>query len=150
MEINIIELVSWLVVFIALVVIEIATFNLVTVWFALGALGATLVSLFGGSLIAQFLVFIVLSLILFALTKPIVNRVKKDEGTKTNSEALIGKTGFLEGDLTEDTKIYGKFQGDSWLCRTKEEFIKEGTKVQVLKIEGVTLIVKTYVKEEEI
>ena len=64
------EPVFWLVVLVVLLVIEIATLGLTTIWFAGGSLIAFLVSLFGGPLWLQNLLILVVSMLLLYLTRP--------------------------------------------------------------------------------
>ena len=52
-----IEVYVWLIVFIVLTAIEMATFQLVTIWFAVGAVAAFITSLFSTSLEIQLIVF---------------------------------------------------------------------------------------------
>ena len=61
----------WLVVLAILLVIEFLTLGLTTVWFAGGALIAFLVSLAGGPLWLQILLFLVISVVLLLFTRPL-------------------------------------------------------------------------------
>ena len=47
----------WLILFILLVIIEIATMGLTTIWFATGALVATIASVFGANVVVQAILF---------------------------------------------------------------------------------------------
>ena len=71
----------WLIVIIFLAVIEIATINLVSVWFIASAIVCLFMSFFVESFYIQFIVFVVLGLILLVLTRPYLVKklVKKDE-----------------------------------------------------------------------
>ena len=55
-------MVIWLVILAIMILIEAATMGLTTVWFALGSLGAAVVTGFGGGFWLQFAVFVILSL----------------------------------------------------------------------------------------
>lgn len=57
-----IEVYVWLIVFIVLTAIEMATFQLVTIWFAVGAVAAFITSLFSTSLEIQLIVFLAVSM----------------------------------------------------------------------------------------
>ena len=63
--------VFWLVVLIVCILIEIPTLGLTTIWFAGGSLFAALVALLHLPLWLQIAVFIVVSLVLLFLTRPI-------------------------------------------------------------------------------
>ena len=87
------EVISWLIVFIILIGAELATLQLVSIWFAVGALGALAASLLGAGIEIQLIIFIALSLILLILMKPVTSRIMKRHVTKTNADSLIGQTG---------------------------------------------------------
>lgn len=69
-----IEVYVWLIVFIVLTAIEMATFQLVTIWFAVGAVAAFITSLFSTSLEIQLIVFLAVSMLLLILVRPIAGR----------------------------------------------------------------------------
>ena len=83
------EVISWLIVFIVLVGAELATLQLVSIWFAVGALGALVSSLLGAGIEIQLIIFIAISLILLILVKPATSRIMKKHVTKTNADSLI-------------------------------------------------------------
>ena len=61
LDVDSIEVYVWLIVFIVLTAIEMATFQLVTIWFAVGAVAAFITSLFSTSLEIQLIVFLAVS-----------------------------------------------------------------------------------------
>lgn len=68
-----IEVYVWLIVFIVLTAIEMATFQLVTIWFAVGAVAAFITSLFSTSLEIQLIVFLAVSMLLLILVRPLLD-----------------------------------------------------------------------------
>jgi hypothetical protein len=63
--------------------------------------------------------------------------------TRTNVDALIGKEGIAKTDIDPLDGGVTKLQGDIWLSRPdSDEVIKEGAKVKVIRVEGVSLIVE--------
>ena len=64
----------WLVILAVLVVIEIITLGLTTIWFAGGALAALVVSLLGGPVWLQILLFLAVSVVLLVFTRPLAVR----------------------------------------------------------------------------
>ena len=88
------QTVYWLVIFIVLLIIEIITMGLTTIWFALGALAAFLAGVFGFGTAVQVGVFLVVSLVLLALTRPVAVKYFNKDRTKTNAESLIGQHGL--------------------------------------------------------
>lgn len=67
--------VVWLAVLVALVVIELLTMGLTTIWFAGGALIATIASLFGVPLALQVILFLVASALLLYFTRPLAVKI---------------------------------------------------------------------------
>ena len=65
------ETMGWLIIFIVLIVIELLTMGLTTIWFAGGALAALLMSVLGFGMPVQVVVFIIVSVLLLVLTRPI-------------------------------------------------------------------------------
>lgn len=131
----------WLIIFLILIIIEATTVNLVSVWFAIGALVSTFVSLAIDDTMIQLIVFVLVSTISLLLTKKFVNKIKDREVSPTNLDRIIGSTGIV----TEDINPYDigevKVDGKRWSAISKEE-IKSGSKVEILAIDGVKLQVK--------
>lgn len=137
--------VGWFIAFIILLIIELITVGLVTIWFAIGAIAAIIATIFTDSIICQTGVFLIVSLISLFVTKPFVKKFKKFDVTPTNSDRVIGKIGEVTKKITHNK--YGEVSvlGSIWTATCDEE-LEEGDKVRILAIEGVKLIVK---KEEE-
>ena len=57
------ETMGWLIIFIVLIVIELLTMGLTTIWFAGGALAALLMSVLGFGMPVQVVVFIIVSVL---------------------------------------------------------------------------------------
>ena len=63
--------------------------------------------------------------------------------TRTNVDTLIGKEAVAKTDIDPLDGGVVKLSGEIWLARPADEVvIKQGTKVTVIRIEGVTLIVE--------
>ena len=63
--------------------------------------------------------------------------------TRTNVDALIGKETVAKTDIKPMDGGVVKLGGEIWLSRPADDaIIKEGSKVRVIRIEGVTLIVE--------
>ena len=61
----------WLMAFIILVVMEFLTMGLTTIWFAIGALVSFFASLFGASAWIQIVLFLVVSLVVLIVYRPL-------------------------------------------------------------------------------
>ena len=88
------QTIYWLVLFVILLLIEIVTLGLTTIWFAGGALAAFVCGWIGFGLTVQVIVFLVVSVVLLVLTRPIVVKHFNQDRQKTNVESLIG-AGFI-------------------------------------------------------
>ena len=62
--------VVWLALFVILAVSELITMGLTSIWFAIGALAACLVSALGANLIVQAIVFVVVSILILLFIRP--------------------------------------------------------------------------------
>ena len=135
----------WFIAFLVLLFIEIVTINLVTIWFAIGAIASMITSFFTTSIVIQIVVFIVVSVVSLLLTKPLMKKFKKFDVQPTNSDRVIGKSGDVIKKISKNEYGEVKVFGNVWTA-TSEDEIEVGSKVKVIAIDGVKLIVK---KEEE-
>lgn len=137
----------WVALIVAFLIIEALTTQLVTIWFAVGA-GAALVSqLLHAPEWMQWVVFIVVSAALVAVTRPLAKRMKK-KIQATNVDALIGKTALVL-EYIDNTAGKGqvKLDGNVWSARSVDgKKIPEGEEVVVLSVEGVKLMVQSAAK----
>lgn len=134
----------WLILFVALLVIEIITLGLTTIWFAGGALAAFVVAILGDNIWVELTVFCVVSFFLLFVTRPAAVKWMNKGRVKTNVDSLIGRTAVV-------TKTIRNLQGEgevqldgmTWTARTPEDSmeLEEGKQVKVLKVSGVKLIV---------
>ncbi len=137
---------TWLVTFVILLIIEIVTFNFVTIWFALGAVIAMFSSFFTSDAYIQIIVFVIASAIFLIATRPIVNKYLKKEPVKTNLDMVIGKVGIVTQNISRLEPGEVKVDGKYWTAISKER-IKKDSKVKILAIEGVKLIVESVTEE---
>ena len=71
------ETMYWLLIFIVLLVIEIGTMGLTTIWFAGGALAAFIMGIIGFGTGVQIAVFSIVSIVLLVSTRPIALKYYK-------------------------------------------------------------------------
>ena len=63
--------------------------------------------------------------------------------TRTNIDALIDKVGIAKTEINALDGGVSKVMGELWLSRTEDEtVVKEGSRVRVIRVEGVSLIVE--------
>lgn len=140
----------WLIIFLVLLVIEIITLGLTTIWFAAGALVAFATTLFGANQMIQIIVFLAVSVITLVLTRPIAVKYFSKNIVKTNVDELVGKIAQVTKTIEEDEVGEAVLAGESWIAKSYDgKIIKEGTRVRVVEIRGTKLIVEKY-KEEKV
>ena len=141
----------WLGLVIILLVIEIATMGLTTIWFAGGAMVAFFSTFFGASVATQRTIFVVLSLALLVITRPVAVRYMRSGHVKTNADSLIGRLAVVTVEVNNLAQSGEVVLSDvSWTARSKANgsVIPAGSKGRICAIEGVKLIVEE-IKEEE-
>ena len=134
----------WLWILGALVcgIVEVMSVSFVFLMFAIGALAAGIADACGANLTVQVIVFIVVSIALLIILRPFLKgRIERSAGdVRTNTDALIGKTGYV-------TEVVGErhgriqFSGGEWSARTEGASIPVGAEVRVDRIDGATAVV---------
>ena len=81
----------WIVLLIVFVLGELATIGLTCIWFAAGALAALVMAMAGVNPVVQFLVFLVVSILLLAATRPWARKYVNAKMQRTNADSLIGE-----------------------------------------------------------
>ncbi len=138
------EAIIWLGIMIVLLMIEVATLGLTTLWFAGGSLVAFFAALLHAPVFVQVLLFLLVSIVLLYFTRPIAIRYLNKSRVKTNVETIIGKEAVVTQDINN---LHAQGQvvigGMEWTARTStnEETIEKNAVVVVKKVDGVKLIV---------
>lgn len=143
--------IMWLLVLIIMIVIEIATMGLTTIWFAGGAVVAFLLTLFQVPFKIQLVVFLIVSFVLLFATRPLAMKYLNRKRTKTNIDELIGKHAVV---LQEINNLKGEGQillnGIEWTARSAEDkVIPKDREVKVVEIEGVKAFVTDATTKKE-
>ncbi len=115
------------------------------IWFGGGALVAATVAKLGLSMEWQFGSFLAVSMALVLSTKRLIFWFQgRRHELKTNVQALYGKEALVTAAIPENGSGQAKVGGDSWSARSVDNRpIPQGVTVQVVKVEGVHLIVRT-------
>ncbi len=135
----------WLILLVIFILVEIATVGLLTIWFAGGALAAFFVSLSQLGTAVQVIVFLIVSLVLVLLIRPLAQKKFNSGHIRTNAQTLIGEEAVvLEPIDNLQSKGRVMIRGQEWSARSvddKEKFEKDEV-VQVMSISGVKLMVR--------
>lgn len=139
----------WLALTIGLVVVEVATVQLVSVWFAFSAMITTFVTLIFDDLSIpwQATIFVVLSIVLLISTRPLVKMLlkKRGEKQKTNLELYIDKEAIVVEDIDNINGTGAiKINGVIWSARSKDGYNISKDEIVIFKeISGNKAIVVT-------
>lgn len=129
-------------------------FGFFVFWFGVGALISMIVSLFcPGNILLQAIVFLVSSVILLFLTKPLVDRfTRKDKKTQTNAYSIIGKKALVIQDINNTLGVGQiKIANEVWSAKTADDtVIEKGAEVNIVRIDGVKAVVEPITINAEI
>ena len=132
----------WLIGAAAFAVIEACTLGLVCIWFAGGAVVASIAAMLGASTLVQVIVFLVVSVILLIITKPIVSKKLNSKTEKTNVDAIIGMEGIVEAEISQYKSGQVRADGKIWTATCENGIIEKGDVVIIKSIKGVTITVE--------
>lgn len=137
-------MIFWIVLSSACLILEVATVNLVSIWFVAGGVAAIIAAALGASAPVQIGVFIVVTAICLIFTMPAARRLLQKSKSATNSDRIIGKEAVVTEEI-DNIKGTGqvKVLGSVWSALSGDEsVIPEGSKVEVSEIRGVRAVVK--------
>lgn len=132
----------WLIVAIIFGIAEAMTPSLTLIWFSIGALILIFLSTFIKSILIQVILFGIISVTLLIVATKII--VKKDENHQydTNLQAIVKKSGVVRKDILPNETGIVVVENEEWSAiSANNEAILENTEVEILKIEGIKLIV---------
>ncbi len=137
-------LIFWVVLLIVLIVVEAVTAQMVTIWFAAGAVAAMVAELLNAQVWLQWAVFIAVSVIALIATRPLVRKMTKTRVQPTNADRCIGQVAVVTEDIDNvAAKGQVSVNGTVWTARSSDStVILKDERVTIEKIEGVKVIVK--------
>ena len=138
----------WKIIWTALLILlgigEAITVGLTCIWFAAGSLVALVVSLLGGPLWLQIVMFLVVSILCLLAIRPFAQKYLNNKVEPTNADRIIG-TEVKVTEAIDNLMAQGavNIAGMTWSARSEsDENIPVGTLVRVLRIEGVKVFVE--------
>lgn len=138
--------VLWIIAAVILAVGEIMTMSFFLAPFAGGALLAALVAVGGGGIALSWAMFIVASLVMLLVVRPIARSHRRmPAAIRTGTAALIGRRGMVVERIANDEAV-GAIRvenGEVWTARAYDEdhVIDVGARVEVVEIRGATALV---------
>ncbi len=131
----------WLVIIFLLIIAEVSTINLVSIWFIASGIVSLIISIFYDNFYVQFAVFVILGIILLLTTRSFLERFIKPKKESTNLDRVIGMEAVVTEPIEKHVIGEVKVDGKRWSAISEEEF-SEGEEVIVDKIDGVKLMVR--------
>jgi membrane protein implicated in regulation of membrane protease activity len=137
----------WIVAACAFGVGELLTTGFFLAPFAVGALVAALVATIGGPAVLAWLTFLIVSLLMLWVVRPIARaHVRTPPQLRTGAAALVGRNAVvLERIANREAVGCVRVDGEVWTARSYDEdqVIEAGTEVQIVEIRGATALVAT-------
>jgi membrane protein implicated in regulation of membrane protease activity len=137
--------VIWILAACVLAVGEMLTLGFFLAPFAVGAALAGLADALGAGTPASFAVFLVTSLLLLLLVRPIARAHRRlPPATRTGTAALIGRRAIVLERIANDEGVgCVRVDGEVWTARAydDDDIIDEGARVQIVEIKGATALV---------
>lgn len=135
----------WTCAIILFLVIEAIVPGLVSIWFAVGSIPALISALFRGPVWLQVVLFLVTSVVALAMTRPLAKKYVNSRVQPTNADMLIGRDCMVK-ETVDNLQGTGAVSvaGKVWTARAENEneILPVSSVAQVLRIDGVKLIVK--------
>ena len=136
------EVILWIIVAVAVIVIDVVTSSFIFMWFSAGAIVAIILSLLGVSMMWQIIAFLLVGVATVSVGYPWAKKKFKADvnHTLTMEQTYIGREMIAEEDMGETSKI--KVSGIYWTAYNKGKKIKKGETFIITGIEGNKLTVK--------
>lgn len=134
----------WLVLVIVLTIVELATVNLLTIWFVISGIVAMILSFFIDDVTIVSTVFVLLGILLLFTTRPLLKKYLPTQRTRTNADRIIGMHGVVTEEIKKNSVGEVKVDGKKWSAISNSK-IPVGSEVIIEAIDGVKAVVR---KEE--
>jgi membrane protein implicated in regulation of membrane protease activity len=133
----------WLGAIVLFGAVEGATASLVSIWFVAGAAVALIAAILNVSIGMQFAIFLAVSAVALAVTRPLVRKMKSGKPIPTNLDRVIGLTGKVTETVDNENATGAVYvDGKTWTARSADGTVfPEGSFVTISKMEGVKLFV---------
>ena len=134
----------WFWLAIILVIVEIETMGLVSVWFVFGSVAAGIASIFISSVLIQAIIFIAISVLLMILLRQYaVTNFKNKTVRKNNIDELADLPCKIVGEVVGNNYGEIKLQGKIWRCLSASgRDYQLDDEPKVLRVEGNTIILE--------
>ena len=142
----------WLGAMVVFGIVEALTAGLVSIWCVAGSAAALIGALLGAGIGVQVALFLAVSALALAVTRPLLRKITAAKATPTNLDRVLGDSGKVTETIDNENSTGAVYvDGKTWTARSADgSVIPAGTRVIVERIEGVKLLVKPCEKNEEV
>ena len=130
----------WLILVIALAIIELVTVNLLTIWFCFSGIVALILSFYIDNVAIVATVFAVLGIFLLFTTRPILKEYLPTQKKVKKVEKLIGRIGIVTKDIRPDMEGEVKVSNRKHIAISDKK-ISKNTEIEVINTDGLKLVV---------
>lgn len=130
----------WLILVIVLAIIELATVNLLTIWFCISGLVALFLSFYIDNVAIVSTIFAVLGIFLLFTTRPILKEYLSTQKKVKKVEKLIGRIGIVTKDIRPDMEGEVKVSNRKYIAISDKKILKD-TEIEVINTDGLKLVV---------
>ena len=138
----------WLIAAVGFLVLEGCTFNMTSIWLAIGSASTLLCCVFTGSFRVQAVVFIAVSTLCLLALKPLCSRLRKPP-TATNGDRALGREATALAPVSAETTGRVRLDGVDWnaRCVTPGDILNPGDHCRVTEIHSTLLLVEPILTE---
>ena len=142
----------WLGAMVVFGIVEALTAGLVSIWFVTGSAAALIGALLGAGIGVQVALFVAVSALALAVTRPLLRKVTSAKAVPTNADRVLGDSGKVTETIDNENSTGAVYvDGKTWTARSEDgAVIPEGAVVEVLRMEGVKLFVKKIEEKVEV
>ena len=142
----------WLGAMVVFGIVEALTAGLVSIWFVAGGAAALIGALLGAGIAVQVALFVAVSALALAVTRPLLRKVIDAKAVPTNADRVLGDSGKVTETIDNENSTGAVYvDGKTWTARSADgAVIPEGDMVEILRMEGVKLFVKKIEEKVEV
>ena len=142
----------WTAAIILFGIVEAVTAGLVSIWFVGGALAALISAFVGAPLWLQIVLFLVVSAVALAMTRPLLKKITTANMEATNADRVLGTVAKVTETIDNENSVGAVYvDGKTWTARSVDEtIIAAGSLVHIESMQGVKLLVKLVEKKMEV
>ena len=133
----------WLGAMVVFGIVEALTAGLVSIWFVAGSAAALIGALLGAGMGVQVALFLAVSALALAVTRPLLRKITAAKAVPTNADRVLGQTAKVTEAVDNENAAGAVYvDGKTWTARSVDGTVfPVGSQVRVDAMEGVKLLV---------